>query len=115
MRQIPVDTSAMTVMLIQVPEKKVKNRETGEVAVDKQSGKVLYNVNVAVIVDGRPDAVTIVVAEDGIQTDLMPGMPVELPGLVARPWENDFGHGISYRAIAVAAKQLTPAGSNGKG
>ncbi|MFJ6390265.1 hypothetical protein ACIQJT_21975 [Streptomyces sp. NPDC091972] len=42
-------------------------------------------------------------------------MPVELPGLVARPWENDFGHGISYRAIAVAAKQLTPAGSNGKG
>ena len=115
MRQIPVDTSAMTIMLIQVPEKKVKNRDTGEIAVDKTSGKVLYNVNVAVIVDGRPDAVTIVVAEDGIQTDLMPGMPVELPGLVARPWENDFGHGISYRAIAVAAKTLTPAGSNGKG
>ncbi|MCF3137055.1 MULTISPECIES: SCO3933 family regulatory protein [Streptomyces] len=115
MRQIPVDTAAMTVMLIQAPEKKVKNRETGEVATDRQSGQVLYNVSVAVIVDGRPDAVTIVVAEDGIQPDLMPGMAVELPGLVARPWENDFGHGISYRAIAVAAKQLTPAGSNGKG
>ncbi|WP_031476689.1 SCO3933 family regulatory protein [Streptomyces bicolor] len=115
MRQIPVDTSAMTVMLIQTPEKKVKNRETGEVATDRQSGQVLYNVNVAVVMDGRPDAVTIVVAEDGIQPDLVAGMPVELPGLVARPWENDFGHGISYRAIAVAAKQLTPAGSNGKG
>jgi hypothetical protein len=114
MRQIPVDTSAMTVMLIQAPEKKVKNRETGEVAVDKNSGRVLYNVNVAVIVDGRPDAVTVVVAEDGIQTDLMPGLPVELPGLMARPWENDFGHGISYRAIAVAAKELTLAGSNGE-
>jgi hypothetical protein len=42
-------------------------------------------------------------------------MPVELPGLVARPWENNFGHGISFRAIAVAAKQLTPVGANGKG
>ncbi|MFJ9728573.1 hypothetical protein ACIRP3_38105 [Streptomyces sp. NPDC101209] len=114
MRQIPVDTSAMTVMLIQAPEKKVKNRDTGEIAVDKQSGQVLYNVNVAVIVDGRPDAVTVVVAEDGIQSDLMPGLPVELPGLMARPWENDFGHGISYRAIAVAAKELTLAGSNGE-
>jgi hypothetical protein len=114
MRQIPVDTSAMTVMLIQAPEKKVKNRETGEIAVDKQSGRVLYNVNIAVIVDGRPDAVTVVVAEDGIQPDLMPGLPVELPGLMARPWENDFGHGISYRAIAVAAKELTLAGSNGE-
>ncbi|MXM69176.1 hypothetical protein GR925_38755 [Streptomyces sp. HUCO-GS316] len=114
MRQIPVDTAAMTVMLIQAPEKKVKNRETGEIAVDKQSGKVLYNVNVAVIVDGRPDAVTIVVAEDGIQPDLVPGMPVALPGLVARPWENDFGHGISYRATAVMAAQV-PAAANGKG
>ncbi|MGW7065979.1 SCO3933 family regulatory protein [Streptomyces sp. NPDC054855] len=115
MRQIPVDTAAMTVMLIQEPETKVKNRETGEIATDRTSGKTLYNVNVAVIVDGRPDAVTVVVAEDGLQPDLVPGMAVELPGLVARPWENDFGHGISYRAIAVTAKNLTPAGSNGKG
>ncbi|MFI2352140.1 hypothetical protein ACH492_35145 [Streptomyces sp. NPDC019443] len=114
MRQIPVDTAVMTVMLIQAPEPKVKNRETGEVAKDKQSGKVLYNVNVAVIVDGRPDAVTVVVAEDGIQPDLFPGVPVALPGLVARPWENDFGHGISYRATAVMAAQV-PAAANGQG
>ncbi|MGW0629173.1 SCO3933 family regulatory protein [Streptomyces sp. NPDC002758] len=114
MRQIPVDTAVMTVMLIQAPEKKVKNRETGEVATDRQSGKTLYNVNVAVIVDGRPDALTIVVAEDGIQPDLFPGVPVALPGLVARPWENDFGHGISYRATAVMAAQV-PAAANGQG
>ncbi|MEV6651753.1 hypothetical protein [Streptomyces sp. NPDC051219] len=114
MRQIPVDTAAMTVMLIQTPEPKVKNRETGEIAVDKQSGKTLFNVNVAVIVDGRPDALTIVVAEDGIQPDLFPGAPVALPGLVARPWENDFGHGISYRATAVMAAQV-PAAANGQG
>ncbi|MDQ0940727.1 hypothetical protein [Streptomyces sp. V1I1] len=114
MRQIPVDTAAMTVMLIQAPEPKVKNRETGEIATDRQSGKTLYNVNVAVIVDGRPDALTIVVAEDGIQPDLFPGVPVALPGLVARPWENDFGHGISYRATAVMAQQV-PAAANGQG
>lgn len=113
MRQIPVDTAAMTVMLIQPPEPKLKNRETAEVATDK-SGKTLFNVNVAVIVDGRPDAVTIVVAEDGVQPDLFPGVPVALPGLVARPWENDFGHGISYRATAVMAAQV-PAAADGKG
>ncbi|MGW0553656.1 SCO3933 family regulatory protein [Streptomyces sp. NPDC002926] len=113
MRKIPVKTEAMTVMLIQVPEKKVRNRETGEVAIDKQSGKVLYNVNVAVIVDGRPDAETVVVAEDGIQPDLFPGSPVALPGLVATPWENEYGHGISYRATAVMAAEV-PAASNGK-
>ncbi|WP_327324180.1 MULTISPECIES: hypothetical protein [unclassified Streptomyces] len=113
MRQIPVDTAVMTVMLIQAPEPKIKNRETGEVATDRQSGKTLFNVNVAVIVDGRPDALTIVVAEDGVQPDLFPGVPVALPGLVARPWENDFGHGISYRATAVMAAQV-PAAANGK-
>ncbi|WP_394430441.1 SCO3933 family regulatory protein [Streptomyces sp. SGAir0957] len=115
MRQIPVDTREMTVMLIQAPEPKVKNKETGEIATDRTSGQTLFNVNVAVIVDGRPDALSIVVAQDGMQPDLVPGMPVEFVGLVARPWENDFGHGISYRAIAVTSKTLTPAGSNGKG
>ncbi|MBT2390140.1 hypothetical protein J7E87_12050 [Streptomyces sp. ISL-1] len=114
MRKIPVKTEAMTVMLIQAPEPKVKNRETGEIAKDKQSGKVLYNVNVAVIVDGRPDAETVVVAEDGIQPDLFPGSPVALPGLVATPWENEYGHGISYRATAVMAAEV-PAAANGQG
>lgn len=112
MRRIPVKTEAMTVMLIQAPEKKVKNRETGEIAIDKQ-GKVQYNVNVAVVVDGRPDAVTVVVTEDGVQPDLIPGMPVALPGLAATPWENDFGHGISFKATAVMAAQV-PTASNGK-
>ncbi|MFE7774493.1 hypothetical protein ACFU5O_11425 [Streptomyces sp. NPDC057445] len=114
MRRIPVKTEAMTVMLIQAPEPKIKNRETGEVAIDKQSGKVQYSVNVAVVVDGRPDAVTVVVTEDGVQPDLVPGMPVALPGLVATPWENDFGHGISFKATAVMAAQV-PTAANGKG
>ncbi|GHC52396.1 SCO3933 family regulatory protein [Streptomyces cinnamoneus] len=114
MRQIPVDTTQMIVMLIQAPEPKVKNRETGELAHDRTTGKTLYNVNVAVIVEGKPDAVTIVVAEDGISPDLVPGMPVTFPGLVARPWETSNGHGISYRATAVMAA-LPVAASNGKG
>ncbi|MER5466143.1 hypothetical protein ABT010_36970 [Streptomyces sp. NPDC002668] len=114
MRKMPLKTEVMTLMLIQVPEKKVRNRETGEVAVDKQSGRVLYNVNVAVIVDGRPDAETVVVAEDGIQPDLFPGMTVALPGLVATPWDNEYGHGISYRATAVMAAEVAAA-PNGQG
>lgn len=114
MRRMPLKTEAMTLMLIQAPEKKVKNQKTGEIAIDKQSGQVQYNVNVAVIVDGRPDAVTVVVTEDGIQPDLIPGMPVALPGLYATKWENEFGHGISFKATAVMAAEV-PAAANGQG
>lgn len=54
------------------------------------------------------------VAEDGIQPDLYLGGPVALPGLVATPWENEYGHGISYRATAVMAAEV-PAAANGQG
>nr|WP_236071656.1 hypothetical protein [Streptomyces polyasparticus] len=110
----------MSWMLLQAPEPKLKDRETGEAARDRDSGKVLFNVSVALMMqDAKPDALVVVVAEDGLQQDLMPGMPVEFPGLVARPWEAVLGgrpqHGISLRAIAVTAKTPAPAASNGKG
>ena len=38
MRQIPVDTSAATVMVAKPPQLKVKDRRTGEIAIDAETG-----------------------------------------------------------------------------
>ena len=46
MRQIPVDTSAAAVMVAQPPQAKVGNRQTGEIAIDRESGARLMTVDV---------------------------------------------------------------------
>ncbi|MCG8964415.1 hypothetical protein [Streptomyces sp. CL12-4] len=107
MRQIPVDTSAATVMVAQPPQKKVVDRKTGQVAVDRDSGDTLWTVDVLFVMNGNAEVVTVAVPEPGISGELTMGTPVALTGLVARPWENEFNgqkrHGISFRAVAVTS------------
>ncbi|MFE2193417.1 hypothetical protein ACFXAQ_21630 [Streptomyces olivaceus] len=89
MRQIPVDTSAATVMVAKTPQPKVRDRRTGEIATDAE--------------------------ETGISGDLTMGTPAALTGLIARPWENEFNgqkrHGIAFRAVAVTSLATTGTGS----
>ena len=107
MRQIPVDTSAATVMVAQAPEPKVKDRRTGEIATDTETGATLMTVNVMFAANGDVEILTITVPEPGISGDLAMGTPVALTGLIARPWENEFNgqkrHGIAFRAVAVTS------------
>ncbi|MFJ7154484.1 hypothetical protein ACIQUQ_06060 [Streptomyces sp. NPDC101118] len=105
MRQIPVDTSAAMVMVAQPPAPKIANRQTGEVATDRDSGATLMSVDVMFVMDGNAEILTLTVPETGISGTLTMGTPVALTGVVARPWENEFNgqkrHGISFRAVAV--------------
>ncbi|MGV9348219.1 SCO3933 family regulatory protein [Streptomyces spiralis] len=107
MRQIPVETSGATVMVAQPPQKKVANRQTGQVAVDRDSGETLWTVDVVFIMNGSAEVISVAVPEPGISGELAMGTPVALTGLVARPWENEFNgqkrHGISFRAVAVTS------------
>ncbi|KOG73472.1 hypothetical protein ADK77_09165 [Streptomyces antibioticus] len=107
MRQIPVETSGATVMVAQPPQKKVANRQTGQLAVDRDSGETLWTVDVVFIMNGSAEVVSVAVPESGISGELAMGTPVALTGLVARPWENEFNgqkrHGISFRAVAVTS------------
>ncbi|MFC8518178.1 hypothetical protein [Streptomyces sp. NPDC057257] len=116
MRQIPVDTSTATVMVAQAPEPKVKDRRTGEVATDAETGATLMTVNVMFAANGEVEILNITVPETGISGDLQMGTPVALTGLIARPWENEFNgqkrHGIAFRAVAVTS--LTAAVSKPK-
>ncbi|PZT70514.1 hypothetical protein DN402_16320 [Streptomyces sp. SW4] len=107
MRQIPVDTSAATVMVAQPPEPKIRDRRTGEVATDTESGATLMTVNVMFALNGEVEILNVTVPETGISGDLVMGTPVALTGLIARPWENEFNgqkrHGIAFRAVAVTS------------
>jgi hypothetical protein len=110
MRQIPVDTANATVMVAKAPQPKVKDRRTGEIALDKDGATLMFST---------PDEVEILkltVPQPGVSEDLAMGTPVILTGLVASPWENEFNgqkrHGIAFRAVAVTS--LAAAGSASK-
>ncbi|MGW5196470.1 SCO3933 family regulatory protein [Streptomyces spiralis] len=107
MRQIPVETSGATVMVAQPPQKKVANRQTGQLAVDRDSGETLWTVDVVFIMNGSAEVISVAVPEPGISGELAMGTPVALTGLIARPWENEFNgqkrHGIAFRAVAVTS------------
>ncbi|MEU6540809.1 hypothetical protein [Streptomyces sp. NPDC047000] len=107
MRTIRVETSAATILLTEAPEPKVRDRQTGERAVDAVSGEPLMTIGVVYIEDGESSLIKVTVPESGVTAGLTLGAPVSLVGLVARPWESVFNgqqrHGIAYRASAVAA------------
>ncbi|GAA4656294.1 hypothetical protein GCM10023347_01910 [Streptomyces chumphonensis] len=107
MRQIPVDTTTAAVMVAQPPQPKLVNRQTGEIAIDRETGDKLATVDVLFVMNGQAEVISITVPESGISGELTMGAPVGLTGLVARPWENEFNgqkrHGISFRAVAVTA------------
>ncbi|MEU2928861.1 hypothetical protein ABZ636_27995 [Streptomyces sp. NPDC007251] len=116
MRQIPVDTTTATVMVAKTPQPKVKDRRTGEIATDVETGAKLMTVDVMFAANDEVEILSITVPETGISGDLAMGTPVALTGLIARPWENEFNgqkrHGIAFRAVAVTS--LTATGSASK-
>ncbi|MFI1967843.1 hypothetical protein BLA24_22465 [Streptomyces cinnamoneus] len=107
MRQIPVDTSAASVMVAKPPQPKLKDRRTGERAVDAETGAPLSVVDVMFAANDEVEILSVAVPETGVSGELVMGTPVALTGLVARPWENEFNgqkrHGISFRAVAVTS------------
>ncbi|MGW6907968.1 SCO3933 family regulatory protein [Streptomyces sp. NPDC054940] len=116
MRQIPVDTSAATVMVAKTPQPKIRDRRTGEIATDADTGATLMTVDVMFAANDEVEILSITVAEPGITGELVMGTPVALTGLVGRPWENEFNgqkrHGIAFRAAAVTALTVS---ANAKG
>ncbi|MEU3344131.1 hypothetical protein ACL07V_10360 [Streptomyces sp. MB22_4] len=106
MRVIRVETSSATILLTEAPEPKVRDRQTGEIAKDANSGEALMTIGVVYIEDGESSLIKVTVPESGVTEGLTLGAPVSLVGLVARPWESVFNgqqrHGIAFRAAAVA-------------
>lgn len=115
MATFKIDTSTAFVFVVVPPAPKLVNKQTGEIAVDRETGARMYTVGLTIADDGEANLYTVSVPETGISEGLAVGMPVAVTGLKARDWENEFNgqkrHGISFRAMAITS--LVPATAKG--
>ncbi|GGU92180.1 hypothetical protein GCM10010182_04190 [Actinomadura cremea] len=99
MRNIPVDTSALTFVCVSPPRPKLVSQETGEVKVDRQ-GNTVFTVGLSVADSaGRVDLLNVAVSGDQA---VNVGQIVAPVGLVAFPWDAVLGgerrSGVAFRA-----------------
>jgi len=118
MPSFKIDLSTAVTFVATAPVKKLVSKQTGEVAVDRETGADLMTVGLLISDDGEGNLYQVTVPETGVNESLTPGTPVSVIDLKARDWENSFNgqsrHGIAFRAVAITA--LMPAAmSNGKG
>lgn len=107
MPSFKIDLSTAVVFVATAPAPKMANKQTGERAVDRESGAGLSTVGLLISDEGEGNLYQVTVPETGLPEDLAPGMPVRVVGLKARDWENEFNgqkrHGIAFRAVALTA------------
>ncbi|MEV6423368.1 hypothetical protein [Streptomyces sp. NPDC051662] len=107
MPSFKIDVSTAVVFVATAPTPKLVSKQTGERAVDRETGAGLSTVGLLISDEGEGNLYQVTVPETGIPANLSPGMPVSVVGLRARDWENTFNgqtrHGISFRAVAITA------------
>lgn len=107
MPSFKIDLSTAVVFVATAPTPKLVSKQTGEIAIDKETQAPLYTVGLLVSDEGEGNLHQVTVPQTGLPEGLAPGMPVKVVGLKARDWENTFNgqtrHGISFRAVAVTA------------
>ncbi|WP_329018820.1 SCO3933 family regulatory protein [Streptomyces sp. NBC_00690] len=113
MPSFKIDLSSAVVFVATAPVPKLKNKATGEIAVDRETGADLFVVGLLISDEGEGNLYQVAVPKTGVDASLSPGMPVAVTGLKARDWDIDGRHGISFRAVAVTS--LMPAAANGQG
>jgi hypothetical protein len=86
--RIPVDLSGGRVTLITTgAEQRVKDRATGELNKDPETGETLYRAWVAVLEAGRVQPQVWGIGVVGDPGDMPLGQPVRVTNLWASPWE----------------------------
>lgn len=107
MPSFKIDLSTAVVFVATAPTPKLVNKQTGEIAIDRETQAPLHTVGLLVSDEGEGNLYQVTIPETGLPEGLAPGMPVRVVGLKARDWENEFNgqkrHGISFRAVAVTA------------
>ncbi|GAA2456973.1 hypothetical protein GCM10010191_90690 [Actinomadura vinacea] len=109
MRNIPVDTSALTFVCVSAPRPKLVNQETGEIKVDR-NGEAVFQVGLsAADQTGRVDLVNVAITGDpGVTL----GQVVTPVGLVGFFWEQTL-NGQHRSGVAFRAEQIVPVGASG--
>lgn len=106
MPSFKIDLSTAVVFVATAPAPKLVNKQTGEIAIDRETQAPLHTVGLLVSDEGEGNLYQVTIPQTGLPEGLAPGMPVRVVGLKARDWENEFNgqkrHGISFRAVAIA-------------
>lgn len=94
MRRLPIDTSAISFAIAEVP-RRVNDFDTKQPKTN-ENGEQLWSVNIAAT---ATDGISIIgVKVFGLSARLVIGETVTIAGLAAQPWVNDGRSGISYSA-----------------
>jgi hypothetical protein len=110
-----VDTNGVTFRAASDPTPVVKNRETGELAIDNKTKQTMFTVELLVKApQNRAEVWPVKVAGE---PEVRDGDIVQVLNLVGQDWENGGRHGISWRAEAIVqagsgAKRSTPAAAD---
>ncbi|WP_225850925.1 hypothetical protein [Streptomyces sp. HPF1205] len=109
MATLPIDTAKFTGIICAVaPAPRVANRETGQLRVDRETGKTMYQVGLCLMSGTAAEVVNVSVA--GEPSGVQVGIPVQVRNLVAMPWENEGRHGIAFRADEIKPLSAPTAG-----
>jgi hypothetical protein len=91
-KSIPVDDRRMQLSVAVPPRQQTKpNPFTGE---------VMWDVDLFVIADERPDLLRVAVPESGLPKNLTPGSAIQVTGLTVVVWDKDGRHGQMFRCEA---------------
>ena len=107
MRAIPFDTSDAVLMCATLPKPRIKNFQTGEVDVDRESGQPMFSVGLVLTWEGRADVIPVMVPESGVPADLQVGATVQVAGLVYRHGEKS---GRKWEMFTARSLIVVPAG-----
>ncbi|WP_406343690.1 hypothetical protein [Streptomyces sp. NBC_00648] len=117
MPSFKIDTSTAVVFVAVEPKPKVINKQTEEVAIDRETGAKLMTVGLTIADEGEANLFTVTIPETGVPSGLTLGLPVKVIGLRARDWENTFNgekrFGIAMRAAALVAPSAPASSSKG--
>jgi hypothetical protein len=109
MQTIPVDVSKIIFIAMEGPKPKLRNRKTGEQSVDRD-GRPVHVIRCACVpADESSDAVPEIEAIHTIADvpSLRRGAPVQVSGLVARPWAFQDDSGKERSGVTFWAEQIT--------
>ncbi|HWU46114.1 MAG TPA: hypothetical protein VN133_05090 [Humibacter sp.] len=98
--RLKINTEGVSFLATKAAELRV-DRETGVVRTDRESGRELWQLQVAALDESGGEVLSVSVA--GQPANFAVGLPVAIDGLVAIPWSMGERSGVAYRAEGIRA------------
>ena len=101
MISLPLDPS-LTLIALSEPRPQIKDQKTGEIAIDRDTGARMYQIDVALTVPGgRPMSFQLSVPENGLSADVVAYSPFHALGLTFISGEKNNRTWQMYRAAGI--------------